>query len=57
MHFTWNALNPLLYGSIYSQQCGYLLYGDQWLINGEGLAGCLASLPLVVVVLFAIMTT
>ena len=43
MHFFWNRLNPWLLGSIYTQTPG-LLEGPQWLINGEGMSGCLAGL-------------
>ncbi|XP_038069600.1 uncharacterized protein LOC119738740 [Patiria miniata] len=44
MHFTWNVLNPWVLGSIYTHKPG-LIIGDQWLINGEGLAGCIVIIP------------
>ena len=50
MHFAWNELNPLLYGSIYTQHSGCLVRGEQWLINGEGVAGCLAAIPVMLYV-------
>jgi hypothetical protein len=42
MHWFWNRLNPWLLGSIYTQTDGRYR-GSQWLINGEGLAGCLSG--------------
>ncbi|XP_055958945.1 uncharacterized protein LOC126829292 [Patella vulgata] len=44
MHAAWNRFNPAVLGSIYTQQPGYI-EGDQWLINGEGLIGCIVMLP------------
>ena len=46
MHFTWNQINPKLLGSIYTQSQGRW-EGEQWKINGEGLAGSLFSLLLI----------
>ncbi|XP_041375439.1 ubiquitin-conjugating enzyme E2 Q1-like [Gigantopelta aegis] len=45
MHAVWNRVNPWVLGSIYTQAPG-LVTGRQWLINGEGLAGCLVMLPI-----------
>ncbi|KAL3858586.1 hypothetical protein ACJMK2_008858 [Sinanodonta woodiana] len=45
MHGTWNQINPRLLGSIYTQTPGRLT-GSQWVINGEGLAGVIVTLPL-----------
>ena len=45
MHFTWNRINPVILGSIYTQTPGKVK-GEQWLINGEGLAGCIVQIPL-----------
>ncbi|XP_022082229.1 uncharacterized protein LOC110974727 isoform X2 [Acanthaster planci] len=49
MHCTWNIVNPLVLGSIYTHEPG-LIVGEQWLINGEGLAGCIVSIPLVLLI-------
>ena len=37
-------MNPSVLGSIYTQAPGKFT-GRQWLINGEGLTGCLVMLP------------
>lgn len=44
MHWFWNIYNPSILGSIYTNTPGKYM-GQQWLINGEGLAGCLVMLP------------
>jgi len=44
MHFLWNRINPVLFGSIYTQKAGIIL-GPQWLINGEGLMGIIVGVP------------
>ena len=44
MHYMWNRINPVIFGSVYTQEPGKIR-GPQWLINGEGVAGCLAILP------------
>ena len=44
MHYTWNRLNPVVLGSVYTNRPGKVI-GPQWLVNGEGVAGCLATLP------------
>lgn len=44
MHWFWNIYNPTVLGSIYTNTPGRYC-GQQWLINGEGLAGCLVLLP------------
>lgn len=46
MHFTWNQINPLVLGSIYTNQNGKI-EGAQWLINGEGLLGSLVTIPII----------
>eukprot|EP00483_Globobulimina_turgida_P006624 UN06634 len=40
-HFTFNQVNPMLLGSVYTNKYGKFK-GDLWKINGEGLAGCIA---------------
>jgi len=45
MHWTWNRVNPVVLGSIYTQQPG-LVHGPQWKINGEGLMGIVVGLPI-----------
>ncbi|XP_071088402.1 uncharacterized protein [Haliotis cracherodii] len=47
MHALWNQVNPVMLGSIYTQAPG-IVVGPQWLINGEGLAGCIVLLPLAI---------
>ncbi|XP_067651913.1 uncharacterized protein [Haliotis asinina] len=47
MHTVWNQVNPVILGSIYTQAPG-IIVGHQWLINGEGLAGCIVILPLAI---------
>ena len=37
-------MNPSVLGSIYTQTPGKFS-GRQWLINGEGLTGCIVMLP------------
>ncbi|XP_070575921.1 uncharacterized protein [Ptychodera flava] len=49
MHFTWNMLNPAVFGSIYTNTPGYIV-GKQWLINGEGLAGIIVGVPIALLV-------
>ena len=44
MHWYWNRYNPTVLGSIYMDSPGRL-QGRQWLINGEGLNGCLVMIP------------
>ena len=51
MHWFWNRLNPWLLGSIYTQKPGFF-EGNQWLINGEGLSGCIIGSILGIIVLF-----
>lgn len=43
MHWFWNRLNPTVLGSIYTQSRGKFI-GEQWLINGEGLAGTIVGI-------------
>lgn len=38
LHFTWNLLNPILFGNVYLNNPG-IFKGDLILINGEGIAG------------------
>ncbi|XP_062523161.1 uncharacterized protein LOC134197828 [Corticium candelabrum] len=52
-HFFWNRLNPLVLGSIYTNDNG-MIVGEQWKINGEGLLGCIVSLPVVYAVVHGI---
>ena len=49
-HTLWNRVVPPVLGSIYTQQPG-MVVGRQWLINAEGLAGCIVQLPLAFAVL------
>ncbi|XP_064612012.1 uncharacterized protein LOC135475964 [Liolophura sinensis] len=51
MHCVWNRVNPRVLGSIYTHQPG-LIAGNQWLINGEGLAGCVVMLPVCVLIVW-----
>ena len=51
MHAVWNTLNPKVLGSIYAQSPGEFK-GEQWKINGEGLAGCLVYLPICALVIY-----
>ncbi|KAK3086883.1 hypothetical protein FSP39_024858 [Pinctada imbricata] len=51
MHALWNRLNPDVLGSIYMQTPGKYK-GEQWKINGEGLAGCLVYLPVCALVIY-----
>ncbi|XP_076109189.1 uncharacterized protein LOC143078098 [Mytilus galloprovincialis] len=44
LHCVWNRVNPMILGSIYTQTPG-VYNGEQWKINGEGLAGCIVFLP------------
>ncbi|XP_071785889.1 uncharacterized protein [Asterias amurensis] len=55
MHYSWNILNPFVLGSIYTNTPG-LVKGDQWLVNGEGLAGCLVSIPVAVLIIMNLST-
>ncbi|ELT87091.1 hypothetical protein CAPTEDRAFT_227764 [Capitella teleta] len=47
-HFVWNRINPVIFGSMYTQKQGKIM-GPVWKVNGEGLAGCLAILPFALV--------
>ncbi|KAL4234639.1 hypothetical protein ACF0H5_006280 [Mactra antiquata] len=49
MHWYWNVYNPTILGSIYTNSPGKYT-GPQWLINGEGLCGCLVMFPVAVLV-------
>lgn len=51
MHWFWNRLNPQVLGSIYTQTPGEY-HGDQWKINGEGLAGCIVILPIAILCVY-----
>lgn len=51
MHWFWNIYNPTVLGSIYTNTPGQYT-GRQWLINGEGLVGCLVLLPIAAAVVF-----
>jgi hypothetical protein len=51
MHWFWNIYNPTVLGSIYTNTPGKYT-GQQWLINGEGLTGCLVMLPVAVAVVY-----
>ena len=53
MHFTWNRLNPVVFGSIYTQDQGKIK-GSQWLINGEGLGGCIVMAPVALSLMYNI---
>jgi membrane protease YdiL (CAAX protease family) len=53
MHFFWNRLNPLVLGSIYTNEDG-MISGEQWKINGEGFLGCIVYIPVVCFVLLCI---
>ena len=41
-HFTFNQINPMLLGSVYTNTQGKYK-GELWKINGEGWAGCIAG--------------
>ncbi len=43
LHFIWNHYNPLMLGSVYSNEPG-IIKGEIMLINGEGVAGILFGL-------------
>lgn len=47
LHWLWNRVNPEVLGSIYTQTPGKFT-GRQWLINGEGLTGCLVLFPVAI---------
>ncbi|XP_053400997.1 uncharacterized protein LOC123550716 [Mercenaria mercenaria] len=49
MHWFWNIYNPTVLGSIYTNTPGKYT-GQQLLINGEGLTGCLVMLPVALAV-------
>ena len=51
MHFTWNRLTPAATGNIYLNTPGKLK-GPQWLINAEGLAGCVIQAPFALLVIY-----
>ena len=53
MHCTWNLVNPVVLGSVYTNTEGALLHGPPVLVNGEGLAGCLVCGALLLVTLAA----
>lgn len=53
MHFFWNQINPRLIGSIYTQTNGYIS-GNQSIINGEGLLGCLVGFLVAILISYTI---
>ncbi|XP_077866586.1 uncharacterized protein LOC144355064 [Saccoglossus kowalevskii] len=56
MHFTMNVINPMVFGSIYTQKEGFIV-GKQWLINGEGLTGIIIGIPVAILVSLDLLRT
>eukprot|EP01084_Bolivina_argentea_P170569 295565_1 len=48
-HFTFNQINPMFLGSVYTNKYGKFK-GELWKINGEGLAGCFVGIIYILVI-------
>jgi len=52
-HVTWNFINPLLLGNVYSDTPSRFFDGSVQIVNGEGLLGCAVNMVLAVIIIRA----